>query len=77
MPVPVQLDQHFWAARLHALGVAPRPLRYRHLDAERLSSALAETVRNPTVRVRAREIAAALAEEDGPRQVLSAIERLG
>ncbi|MFF3484441.1 glycosyltransferase [Streptomyces sp. NPDC002701] len=77
VPVPVQLDQHFWAARLHALGVAPRPLRYRHLDAERLSSALAETVRDPTVRVRAREIAAALAEEDGTRQVLSAIERLG
>ncbi|MEU6992152.1 glycosyltransferase [Streptomyces sp. NPDC046465] len=25
VPVPVQLDQHFWANRLHALGVSPRP----------------------------------------------------
>ncbi|MEV8022811.1 nucleotide disphospho-sugar-binding domain-containing protein [Streptomyces sp. NPDC086554] len=37
VPVPVQLDQHFWAARLRTLGVSPRPLRYQHLPIERLA----------------------------------------
>ncbi|MFE0137104.1 glycosyltransferase [Streptomyces sp. NPDC059037] len=75
VPVPVQLDQHFWAARLHTLGVSPRPLRYQHLTAQRLSSALTSAVKSSALRARARDIAAALAREDGARQVLTAIER--
>ncbi|MEV8314082.1 glycosyltransferase [Streptomyces sp. NPDC059900] len=77
VPVPVQLDQHFWAARLHGLGVAPRPLRFQRLTAERLSAALGDVVHSPALRARARDISAALAREDGMRRVLSAIERLG
>ncbi|MFI7386192.1 glycosyltransferase [Streptomyces sp. NPDC049813] len=77
VPVPVQLDQHFWAARLHALGVAPRPLRFQHLTAERLTAAVARAVRDPALRTRAREIAAVLAGEDGPRDVLATLDRLG
>ncbi|MFH8483935.1 glycosyltransferase [Streptomyces longisporoflavus] len=77
VPVPVQLDQHFWAARLHALGVAPRPLRFQRLTAERLASALTEAVRSPALRARARDVSGVLAREDGMRNVLAVIERLG
>lgn len=76
VPVPVQLDQHFWAARLHTLGVSPRPLRYQRLTAEGLSRAITTAVRSPALRARAHDIAAALAREDGARQVLQAVERL-
>ncbi|MEU6387975.1 glycosyltransferase [Streptomyces sp. NPDC046939] len=77
VPVPVQLDQHFWAARLHALGVSPRPVRHQRLTAHRLADAITEAVREPALHGRARHIAARLAEEDGARPVLDALERLG
>ncbi|MFJ6940056.1 glycosyltransferase [Streptomyces sp. NPDC101132] len=74
VPVPVQLDQHFWAARLHTLGVAPRPLRYQRLDAADLAAAIRAALAVPSARPRA--LAAALAAEDGPAPVLSALARL-
>lgn len=77
VPVPVQLDQHFWAARLHGLGVSPRPLRYQRLTAERLSDAITAAVRDSALRGRARLLAEGIAEEDGARQVLDAVDRLG
>ncbi len=77
VPVPVQLDQHFWAARLHGLGVSARPLRYQHLTARRLSDAITSAVHDPALRGRARRLAASIAEEDGAQEVLAAVERLG
>lgn len=77
VPVPVQLDQHFWAARLHALGVAPRPLRFQRLTARRLADAVTAAVHSPALRTRAHDLAAALAREDGGRQVVAALDRLG
>ncbi|MEV6752961.1 glycosyltransferase [Streptomyces sp. NPDC051214] len=76
VPVPVQLDQHFWATRLHTLGLSPRPLRFQRLTAQRLTQAIREAVHSPALRARARETAAAIAREDGTRQVLEAIERV-
>ncbi|MCB5182580.1 glycosyltransferase [Streptomyces antimicrobicus] len=76
VPVPVQLDQHFWAARLTALGAAPRPVPYRRLTAEALAAALRAAVTEPGHRARARSLAAALAGEDGARPVLAAVDRL-
>ncbi|MFD0417791.1 glycosyltransferase [Streptomyces sp. NPDC127108] len=76
VPVPVQLDQHFWAARLHTLGVAPRPLSYRRLTVRRLADAITAAVHDSGLRARARDLAAALAREDGSRQVLAALDRL-
>ncbi|MFF5444062.1 glycosyltransferase [Streptomyces sp. NPDC012888] len=75
VPVPVQLDQHFWAARLHRLGVAPRPLRYQRLTAADLAGAIRTAVAIPAARPRA--VAAALAAEDGTAPVLAALARLG
>ncbi|MGW7073530.1 glycosyltransferase [Streptomyces sp. NPDC054855] len=75
IPVPVQLDQHFWATRLHTLGLSPRPLRFQRLTAERLTQAIITAVHSPALRSRAHETAGAIAREDGTRQVLEAIER--
>ncbi|MFG2874695.1 glycosyltransferase [Streptomyces sp. NPDC048337] len=77
VPVPAQLDQHFWAARLTALGVAGPPLRHQHLTAPRLAAALTTTTGTPALATHARDLAATLAREDGAGPVLTALERLG
>ncbi|MEV7616937.1 glycosyltransferase [Streptomyces sp. NPDC089799] len=74
VPVPVQLDQHFWAARLHRLGTAPRPLRHQRLTAESLAAAIRGALAIPPQGPR--RVAAALAAEDGAARVAEALARL-
>ncbi|MFJ6795273.1 glycosyltransferase [Streptomyces sp. NPDC091268] len=76
VPVPVQLDQHFWAARLTALGVAPGALRYQRLTVDRLAAAVRTAVTEPSLRTRARRIADALAREDGAAPLLETLAEL-
>lgn len=76
VPVPVQLDQSFWAARLTALGVGPGPIPLRQLTADRLAAALRRTVDNPAYRALARGVAERLAAEDGAGQVIAHVQRL-
>ncbi|BDM74284.1 hypothetical protein HEK616_77710 (plasmid) [Streptomyces nigrescens] len=75
VPVPVMLDQPFWASRLRALGVSPGVLPVRRLSAERLAEAVRHAVRDPWYRDRAQRLSALIAAEDGAGQVLAAVER--
>ncbi|MER6304483.1 glycosyltransferase [Streptomyces sp. NPDC001657] len=75
VPVPVMLDQPFWASRLRALGVSPGVLPVRRLSAERLAEAVRRAVRDPWYRHRARRLSALIAAEDGAGRVLAAVER--
>ncbi|MFI0787945.1 glycosyltransferase [Streptomyces lydicus] len=77
VPVPMMLDQSFWASRLTALGVSPARLPFRHLSAERLADAVRAAVHEPRYRHRARQLAALVAAEDGAGHVVRAVERLG
>jgi sterol 3beta-glucosyltransferase len=76
VPVPVLLDQRFWAARLAALGAATAPLPYRRLTADRLAAAIRAATTNAVHRTAARRLAARLAAEDGCAPVLAALDRL-
>jgi UDP:flavonoid glycosyltransferase YjiC (YdhE family) len=76
IPVPVQFDGGFWAARLVALGVAPCAVPQRRLTAGTLASALHRATGDPHHRKRAQELARGLAEEDGVAPVLAALDRL-
>ncbi|WP_236240450.1 glycosyltransferase [Streptomyces sp. CC228A] len=76
VPVPVQLDQPFWAHRLTALGVAPGPIPFRHLTPHRLAAALRHTTRTPAYRARARALAHRLSTEDATPRILSVIDDL-
>ncbi|GAB7028939.1 glycosyltransferase [Streptomyces sp. NPDC021749] len=75
VPVPVMLDQPFWASRLRALGVSPGVLPVRRLSAERLAEAVRHAVRDPGYRRRAQRLSGLIAAEDGAGRVLAAIER--
>lgn len=76
VPVPVQFDENFWAARLVALGVAPRAVPLRGLAAGALADALRRATGDPSHGRRARELAARLRAEDGVAPVLGAVERI-
>ncbi|MEU3892235.1 glycosyltransferase [Streptomyces sp. NPDC029041] len=76
VPVPVQFDGGFWAARLVALGTAPCAVPLRGLTAASLASALRRATSDPHHRVHAQELARGLAEEDGVDPVLAALDRL-
>ncbi|MQY40730.1 O-mycaminosyltylonolide 6-deoxyallosyltransferase [Streptomyces sp. RB17] len=73
VPVPVMADQPFWAARLHRLGVAPRPLPFHELTAEALAEAITACMADPAHRQRAVELARRIATEDGTAAVLARI----
>ncbi|MFC8364422.1 glycosyltransferase [Streptomyces griseorubiginosus] len=76
VPVPIQFDAAFWAARLVALGVAPRAVPLRRLTAEALAAALTEATRDPGHRERARTLGAHIRDEDGVTPVLDAVNKL-
>ncbi|MEW2303331.1 glycosyltransferase [Streptomyces sp. NPDC006655] len=73
VPVPVMADQPFWASRLHALGVAPRPVPFRELTAEALGDAITACLSEPSHRRLAAELARGIAAEDGTASLLAHI----
>ena len=75
VPVPVLVDQPFWADRLHRLGVAPQPLPLSELTADTLTDALRSCLDRSAYRERATELAGRIRGEDGPAAVLSLITR--
>ncbi|MDX3618972.1 glycosyltransferase, partial [Streptomyces europaeiscabiei] len=76
VPVPVQFDEGFWAARLVALGVSPGTVPLRGFTAAALQSALRRATTDPSYRRRAAALAGELRAEDGVRPVLTAVDRL-
>jgi UDP:flavonoid glycosyltransferase YjiC (YdhE family) len=76
VPVPVLVDQPFWADRLHRLGVAPRPLPVHELTAETLTDALRSCLDRPIHRHRAAELARRIRADDGSAVVVSLITQL-
>ncbi|MET9563881.1 glycosyltransferase [Streptomyces tauricus] len=76
VPVPIQFDEAFWAARLVSLGVAPAAVPLRGLTADALGAAVARAVTEPAYTERAKELAARLGGEDGVRPVLATVDRL-
>jgi sterol 3beta-glucosyltransferase len=76
VPVPVLVDQPFWADRLHRLGVAPQPLPLHELTADTLTDALRSCLDRPAYRDHATELGRRIRAEDGPAAVFSLITQL-
>ena len=76
VPVPIQFDEGFWAARLVGLGVAPCAVPLRRLTADTLAPALVRATRDPGYRERARALGARIRGEDGVTPVVDAVNRL-
>jgi UDP:flavonoid glycosyltransferase YjiC (YdhE family) len=74
--VPVLADQPFWAARLHALGVAPQPVPLPSLTADRLAAALRTVTTDAALRDRAAAMSARVTAEDGAGRVAAWLDNL-
>jgi len=71
--VPHHLDQHYWADRVHTLGVAPEPLKRSRLTARQLAEVLRWSLQ-PESRQRARELAVWI-RRDGAEQAVDWLTR--
>ncbi|MET9365374.1 glycosyltransferase [Streptomyces sp. NPDC006632] len=76
VPAPHAIDQHFWARRLTALGLAPTTLPARRITAPELAGALRTTLDDGQYRARSAGLARILRGEDGAARVVSALAAL-
>ncbi|MEU9996469.1 glycosyltransferase [Streptomyces sp. NPDC050848] len=73
VPVPLSLDQPFWARRMTALGLSPAFLSARRLTAPKLAHALRTTLQDKQYRDRCTKISKIIRSEDGAAAVLSSL----
>ncbi|MCI3918715.1 glycosyltransferase [Paenibacillus sp. TRM 82003] len=72
---PFSADQPFWARRMLALGVSPAPLPEKAMSAPAFAARIAEMTGEASLRLRAEEIAASLASENGVAATADFVER--
>lgn len=70
---PFVADQPHWANRMHAVGVAPTPVRQQQLTAERLAAAL---VQANGMRERAEQLGREIRAENGVAGAVDALEHV-
>lgn len=63
--VPFAFDQHFWGARVRALGLGPPPIAHKALTASHLAEAIHAAVGDAGMVARARACGAAIRAETG------------
>ncbi|MBN2047451.1 MAG: glycosyltransferase family 1 protein [Anaerolineaceae bacterium] len=73
---PFVLDQHFWGARVRALGVGPAPIPQKKLGASSLADAINAAVTDGKMRQRARSMGEAIRAEDGVGSAVKAVKHL-
>lgn len=73
--VPFLGEQRFWAARLAALGVAPRPIPRARLTAKLLAGAIDAAAGDARMRERARALGERIRAEDGVGEAVKIIDR--
>jgi UDP:flavonoid glycosyltransferase YjiC (YdhE family) len=73
--VPFFLDQFFWGRRVFALGVGPRPIPRKRLNADALAAAIRTAATDPGMRTRAAALAARIRAEDGVARAVDAFAR--
>lgn len=74
---PFVADQPFWARRMHSLGVAAEPVPHSRLTGDLLAGRLDAVLTDEAMSRRADALAAQVRREDGTREAVSNLERLG
>ena len=71
---PLAFDQRFWGHRVFSLGCGPKPQPLKQLRADRFGEGLMELTQTESYRVRAQEVASAIAKEDGVTRAVEILE---
>ncbi|MFN8486222.1 MAG: glycosyltransferase [Caldilineaceae bacterium] len=67
--VPHVMDQHYWAYRVHELGIGPAPLDYKRLCPQTLTEALRKSIDSSVMAEKARVLACQLNGRDGAEEL--------
>jgi UDP:flavonoid glycosyltransferase YjiC (YdhE family) len=73
--VPFFLDNFFWGKRVFELGVGPRPIPRKRLEANALAAALRVATTDRELRRRAAELGARIRAENGVARAVATFER--
>jgi len=63
--LPLGIDQFFWGERVHKMGVGPKPIPQRALNANKLANAIQQALTDKSMQERANGISDVLSSEDG------------
>ncbi len=74
--VPHIMDQYYWAHRVHATGLGPRPLPRSRLKASGLALAIRRAVNDRTIKQRAAEVGRILGSRDNLARTVELIESI-
>ncbi len=72
--VPFMGDQPFWGQRMMELGVAPAPIRQKHLTAENLTQAIHSVMQGQLLRTTATKLSEEIRSENGAHRAASFID---
>ncbi|MBA2682007.1 MAG: glycosyltransferase family 1 protein [Ktedonobacteraceae bacterium] len=72
---PFFADQPFWGQRAYELGVGPKPIPQRHLNADNLTQALDRALSDREMRKRAAALGERIRAENGIAQAMTIIEQ--
>ena len=73
--VPFFADQFFWGKRVFDLGVGPRPIPRKRLDADTLATAIWAATTDPDMHGRASALSERIRAEDGVARAVATFER--
>jgi sterol 3beta-glucosyltransferase len=71
--MPLGIDQFFWGERIYKIGVGPKPIPQRGLNAEKLANAIQESLRDKDMRAKAKAVSAMLSLENGVQAAVRVI----
>ena len=75
MITPFFGDQPYWGQRVHALGVGPKPIMRKDLNARRLAEAITQAVTDEKMRRNAVVLSKHIEDEDGVSNAVKTIEK--
>ena len=69
-------DQPYWGRRIFELGVGPKPIPKKRLDAEKLGQAISTAVTDDVMKEKAAELASRIQSEDGVVEAVKVLEQV-
>jgi sterol 3beta-glucosyltransferase len=74
--LPLAIDQFFWGERVYKIGVGPKPIPQRKLNAQNLARAIRESLNNKEMNEKAKIISKLLKQEDGVQTATNMIQKI-
>ncbi|HEU0292599.1 MAG TPA: glycosyltransferase [Anaerolineales bacterium] len=74
--LPLAIDQFFWAERVYKMGVGPRPVPQRSLNADKLANAIQQALSDKSMYENAKRISEVLCLEDGVQAAVRVIREV-